>query len=148
MNDIALALTVGGLTGSRSMLGPAIAADHLLPGALGRGVQLLLAGECVADKHPQMPSRTDLLPMAGRMISGAMAAAALASSRRRRPAMAVAGAAGALVSTLLLYHVRRYACTRGGVGNITAGVVEDALALGGAELVSRQLAPRRLAKKA
>lgn len=142
MNDITASLAIGALSGSRSMLGPTLAADHRLPGVAAQMVRLLAAGELIADKHPSMGDRTDPVPFAGRIVTGAIAAATISGRRRGwlpLAAAGAAGAAGAVASTLLLYHLRRELSRRYQVSNVTAGIVEDFVALAAATWVSRRL---------
>ncbi len=140
MNDLKISLALGALSGSRRMLGPSVAADHRLPGMAAQVVRMLAAGELIADKHPSMGARTDPIPFAGRIATGAIAAVAASRHHRSWLPIAAAGAAGAVASTLLLYHLRREISRRYGVSNVTAGIVEDLVALSAATWVSRRLA--------
>jgi uncharacterized membrane protein len=136
MNELARGFTMGLLSGSRSFLAPAMLSSVRVPAPMTTAITLLAAGEMLADKHPRMPARTDALPLAGRMLTGAFTAASHASPTLRAP-MAIAGAAGGLCGTLLFYHLRRAIAARVGPG-IAAGVVEDIIALGaGAVLVNK-----------
>ena len=95
MRELAVACGIDVLTGSRTMLGPALVARHVLPPAASRMVGMMAAGELVADKSSRIGNRTDPLPLAARVVLGAMAAGANASRRRRLQATLM-GAAGAL----------------------------------------------------
>lgn len=139
MNDITTSLALGALSGSRSMLGPSVAASYQSPGIAAHVVRALVAGELFADKHPSMGARIDLVPFAGRVITGAVAAAALSGRREGWLPRAAAGAAGAFASTLILYHLRRELTRRYRVSNLTAGLAEDVLALSAAAWLSRSL---------
>ena len=139
MNDLTAGVAIGALSGSRSMLGPSLAAGRRSPGLLATGVRILAAGELVADKHPAIGNRTDPMPFAGRIISGAIAAAALARRPQDRLSMAAAGAAGAIASTLLLFHLRQQMSRRYNVSNVGAGIAEDMLALSASAWLSRRL---------
>ena len=139
MNDITAGLVVGALSGSRSMLGPSIAAGRRSPGLVSTGIRILAAGELIADKHPSIGNRTDPVPFAGRIISGAIAGAALSRRPQDRLSMAAAGAAGAIASTLLLFHLRREISRRYDVSNVSAGIAEDVLALAASTWLSRRL---------
>jgi uncharacterized membrane protein len=136
MNDLAVAFGIGALSGSRSMLGPALVGRRLAPAVAQRVLTLLAAGEMVADKSTLIPARTEVLPLAGRVTTGALAAAGLAR-RDRRVAAAVAGAMGALAGTYAWYHLRRLATVRLGLSNMAAGLAEDALAVGAGALLLR-----------
>jgi uncharacterized membrane protein len=131
MRDLLLFGLVGALSGSRSMLGPAMVADRALPMVLRPAVGLLAVGEMAADKHPRVPDRTAPGPLAGRLVTGALTAAAIAAPGRGLRA-AAAGAVGAVWGTYALYHLRRLATTRFGVSNAVAGLAEDALAVAAA----------------
>jgi uncharacterized membrane protein len=128
MKDLILFGLVGAVSGSRSMLGPAMVANTALPLPLRPLIGLMAVGEMAADKDPRIPNRTDPAPLAGRLMSGALTAAAIASPGRRYRA-AAAGAVGAVWGTYGLYHLRRLATGRLGVPNAVAGLVEDALAV-------------------
>jgi uncharacterized membrane protein len=128
MRDLLLFGLVGALSGSRSMLGPAMVANRSLPQPLGLLVGLIAVGEMAADKSPRVPDRTEPLPLAGRLVTGALTAAAIAAPGRGLRA-AVAGAVGAAWGAYGLFHLRRFATDRLGVPNPVAGLLEDALAV-------------------
>ena len=150
MKAFALALGIGAVAGSRSMLAPALvmnarrglsgsAAGGPHPGRGGAAAWVMAAaaaGEMVADKTPGIPSRTETLPLSGRIASGAAAAASLAAPGRRLQA-AAGGAAGALVGTFALYHLRRLITRRLGLPDAAAGLAEDALAVGAGLMLMR-----------
>ena len=143
MKEWLIAYGIGAVCGSRSLLAPALiantssrpwalggplAAAASLP--LGRAVMTAMAtAELIADKSGRIPPRTDALPLAGRLATGALSAAACAHPTQRVPA-AVAGALGAYTGTYLVFLLRRFATTRLGVPNVVAGAAEDALAIG------------------
>jgi uncharacterized membrane protein len=137
MRELAIACGIGAVSGSRTMLGPALVARRVLPPAARRLVETMAAGELVADKSSRIGNRTDALPLAGRVIMGAIAAGAYAP-RRRRMRAALMGAAGALVGTYAWYHLRHALTTRLGATNAVSGLLEDALAMGaGAAMLRR-----------
>jgi uncharacterized membrane protein len=136
MNELARVCVVGAVSGSRSMLGLALIANRVLPPAASAVIGLLASGEMAADKSPGIGSRTDPLPLAGRIVTGALAASALASRGNRLPAAAT-GAAAALVATFALYHLRRTITTRLGVEDAAVGLAEDALAVTAGWLASK-----------
>ena len=137
MNALAVAWGIGAVTGSRSMLGPAIVAQHVLP-PLARGLfATLAAGELVADKSSRVGNRTDAVPLVGRILLGAFAAGVYAPRRQRLQA-ALAGAAGAAAAAFACYHVRRVATEQLGVPDTVAGLVEDALAIGAGTALLRR----------
>jgi uncharacterized membrane protein len=144
MNTILRAAAIGAVSGSRSMMGPAMFARQAMAGRAGRAMPFLVAGEMLADKHPRMPARTTLMPLAGRMMTGAFAAGAGARGRRRVVA-AIAGAAGAVAAAYALSHLRRYAASRR-MSNVVAGAIEDGLVIAAAALLARAgSAPQRYA---
>lgn len=153
MRQLGLAFGFGVVSGSRSMLAPALvsqsfASSHDLLEERGLAASLLVrprvvqllpllaAGELVADKLPFTPPRTDVMSVIGRTGSGALVGAAIAAPENRTAA-ACAGAAGALAGTYGLYHLRRMATGRGMPGWLAA-VAEDALAVGCGLLLLRR----------
>ena len=138
---VAKSFLLGVVSGSRSMLAPAIVSRAAALSERGEGVAgllqsqsaqrvlpLLAAGELVADKLPWTPARTGAAPLAGRLGSGALVGAAIAPPGARLAA-AAAGAGGAATGTFAGFHLRRYAAARGVPDAVTA-LCEDALALG------------------
>lgn len=110
------AALIGVAAGMRAAVAPALVAHHVRrsPHApLGRlgwlgsrraagALTLAAAGELVGDKLPATPDRTDLGPLVGRALSGALCGAALCRAAGGR------GARGALVgavSALSLIHI-------------------------------------------
>jgi uncharacterized membrane protein len=128
MNALITAGAFGAVSGSRSMLGPALVARAVSSSPLARILSYLAAGEMAADKLPTIPARTDTLPLFGRIVSGAIVGASVCS-RRQRVACALTGAAGALVAAYALTAGRRVAGQRQ-IPNAVAGAFEDVLALG------------------
>lgn len=144
-NALLPAAAIGAITGSRSLLGPALFATLLsrrsrLPHdgdrttrALSsrRGKQLVWAlslTELIADKTPWIPDRTAPLSLLGRMAIGGWLGSTLAEPSQRATATAI-GAATAAASAFALRHLRHYATTRLGLSNIAAGLCEDAIAI-------------------
>jgi uncharacterized membrane protein len=128
MNALITAGAFGAVSGSRSLLGPALVARAGSSSSLARILSYLAAGEFAADKLPAIPPRTDALPLFGRIVSGAIVGASVCS-RRQRVACALTGAAGALVAAYALTAGRRVASQRR-IPNAVAGAFEDVLALG------------------
>ena len=132
---------LGALSGSRSMLAPALVAN-LRPVSVAAfadefGVRVpgiasasaaMAVGEMLADKHPSMPARTNALPLLGRIASGA-AVGAICANAGDRARGACFGALGALAATIALYHLRTAATRRWHVPNVAAGAVEDVTAM-------------------
>ena len=88
---------LGATCGMRSTFGPALTARSLsgrgngdlgrlsfmaTPGA-ARALAWLAVGECLADKVPGIPARTQAGPMVVRLIAGSLSAAAVATAKRR-----------------------------------------------------------------
>jgi|GEM_PF-227479 len=148
------ALGLGVLAGMRSMSAPALASTWLartpprrkdrLSRTLARPwaprvLGLLAVGELIADKLPKTPARVAAVPLAGRMVAGALAAASVTPQKRqhrRRLAAAALGAVAALASSWAFYALRRGATRRLGVPDVAAALTEDALVAG---LASRLL---------
>lgn len=137
MKELVRAWGIGALSGSRSMLGPAVVAQSVASRSVRTLLSVFAAGELVADKSSTIGARTDALPLAGRLILGAAAAAT--SVKRHRVQAAFAGAAGALAATYAFFHLRRVATTRLKIPNAMAGLMEDAAALGAGAMLTRAL---------
>jgi uncharacterized membrane protein len=150
-----LLLTAGllGVTaGLRSQLpNAALAARGLEPtrgplavlgsGAGRRASYLAAAGEIVADKLPATPSRMDRGPLAGRLVSGALAAVAFGSATGVRGARlvppALVGAAGAYLGSWGGATARKAAAEATGLPDPVVAVGEDLVAVGLAALAVR-----------
>jgi uncharacterized membrane protein len=137
MNELVRACAIGALSGSRTMLGPALVARERLPAPVADLLATMAAGELVADKSARIGNRTDPLPLVARVASGALAAAGQAGTRHRLPA-SVVGAAAALVAAYGCFYLRRLATARLGLPNVVAGLLEDAVALGAAATMLRR----------
>jgi uncharacterized membrane protein len=133
MQELLMAYGAGMVSGSRSMLGLTMAATSPTARAL---TIALAAAEMVADKSARIPARISPGPLAGRLVTGALAGAGCARNGSRVPA-ALAGAAGAATGAHLLYHARRLATERLGVPPLVAALAEDALAIGSSLLLAR-----------
>jgi len=135
---------LGAISGSRTMLGPALAVRASGRGRLARaGIYLLAALELLGDKLPRTPNRTAPLGLALRMASAAGVALAL---RRRRGRAAAAGALTAIgvgcavAGAFAGLRLRRALTRRLGGGpwaSAAAGALEDAALIA----VGRRLAP-------
>jgi uncharacterized membrane protein len=112
---LGIALLMGVVAGSRSMLAPAAMAWAAFPGHLPAGSgwllvfghpwarwvwSLLAAGELVTDQLPFTPSRTVPIQFGGRIVSGGLCGAAIGAAAGSVVLGAVAGVAGAVVGTL------------------------------------------------
>jgi uncharacterized membrane protein len=143
---------LGAVTGSRSLLGPALLGRHmsrqpqpeeqdlsariLSSPQMARLLALLAAAEMGADKSTRIPPRTAPVALAGRILGASLVGSALAEPGKKGTAAAV-GAVGAAVSAVGLRLLRRRATERFGLSNAAAGLAEDALALGVGLLVVR-----------
>jgi uncharacterized membrane protein len=135
----------GVLAGMRSMTAPAFLTRELsrkptralkraLPGLTSKKVSqrlgLLALGELVGDKNPKAPPRTAFPVLSGRILSGAITAAAVSRKRKgARIGFAVVGAAAAVASSYFFVGFRRLLTQRLRVPNVAAGLIEDSLAL-------------------
>jgi uncharacterized membrane protein len=136
MSLLVRAALLGAATGGRSMAGIAAVALTTPPGAdpawlggrWGRiGATMGALGELVGDKLPATGSRLEPLPLAGRVVSGAIVGF-LVSQRDGRPSGApvLAAAAGA-VGGAVLGRAWRGLAQRRGRRDLPAALAEDAV---------------------
>lgn len=137
-------LGLGVLAGMRSMSAPTLVSQRLsqapgprkdplsealskpwVPKVLG----LLTLGELVVDKLPKTPARVKFVPMAGRVLTGVLAAvSSVAGQKRSVVALAgVLGGAAAVASAWAFYSLRTVATQRFKVPKVAAAFTEDAL---------------------
>jgi len=156
-SDLGLALSalaIGIVAGLRSMTAPAAVswAAHLHrldlrdPRLAWLGstiaistISVLGLGELIADKLPFVPNRTSPLPMAFRILSGAICGAALCLSANRLilPGTLLGGL-GAINGAFGGFHVRRLLVKYLEIPDTAIALAEDGLAIGvGFFLVSR-----------
>ena len=150
----AQAFGLGMVSGSRSMLAPALfsqSASRDYARALAgtafaplawREVSLLLRlfsiGEIAIDKLPIVPDRIKPLPLLGRAVLGGIVGGASATVAKRSPLIGtLAGLTGAIVGAYAGYHMRTAAGNRGLPDPVVA-LVEDALAVGGGVALLRR----------
>jgi uncharacterized membrane protein len=145
---------IGLLCGLRSQTPPAITAwrlagkaDYLpwplrLIGKRGlRIVQTLGMGiELVGDKLPITPSRTERRGVIARVIAGGGTGACVAPVGRQVPGLAL-GVAGALIGTYGGHALRVRLPTLLGIPDLPIALLEDAIAIGGALVVTQGLPP-------
>lgn len=139
MNRTAVAkiLSLGAVTGMRSMAGPAAVAFRY-GGPLRAVAAALAAGEMAADKTPFVGNRVDAVPLGGRAVMGALVGGLIARDARENVAAgAVLGAAAAVAMAHLAFQARR----RLPLSNVAAGLLEDAVVLAAAGSASSW--PRR-----
>jgi uncharacterized membrane protein len=143
------AFLIGCVCGLRSMTAPAVVAwgAHLgwlhLQGSLlaffANKISLVIfslfaIGELIADKLPFIPARTQLGPLAVRIIFGAMCGAALSIAGSGLPLFgSILGGLGALAGTFAGYHYRR--SLSGKVPDLLLALLEDLAAVGGGFLL-------------
>lgn len=133
---LAAPLLAGLATGARS-LGPLavmIPVDEhpVLEPALVAGA----AGEAVADKVAPLPARTEPLPLAGRLVLGALAGGWVARGRGASPLTgALLGAAGAAAGAWVFTRGRKR-LVDAGVPDTAVGVAEDAAVVGLARMAA------------
>lgn len=146
---------LGGVTGLRSMMGPALVCwgIHLgwliVSGSplffLGHPISLtvfsvLAVGELVGDKLPQIPNRIAPGPLVARMVFGGMSGWVLAlSGHVSVVAGVICAAAGAVAGAYGGFYLRR-GITRRGAKDLMVAIAEDVIAVGGGLfLISRHL---------
>jgi uncharacterized membrane protein len=153
------AVALGTIAGLRSMAAPALLTHELSSHSrskrstleklitsegVARVMALLAGGEMLADKAPEMPNRTDMVPLAGRAMLGSLSAAAFASHKKYPIAVpAAVGAISAVASTYASFHLRRMASERFKLPDQIFGLIEDAVVMaaskGVAEAMEAQL---------
>ncbi|WP_353858088.1 DUF4126 family protein [Azospirillum formosense] len=149
MTVLLLAVLIGAVAGSRTMLAPAAVSWAAYGGwldlsgswlfFLGHPVSpwvftAMAVGELVADKLPSTPSRKRPFPFASRIASGAIAGAAIGANAGSWVPGLIAGGLGAVAGTLLFYEARRRMAAAFGRDR-PAALIEDAVALAVALLV-------------
>jgi uncharacterized membrane protein len=146
-----LAFLIGVIAGLRAMTAPAVVAwaanrhwlnPHSSPLAFMGSTAavaiftVLALGELVVDKLPSTPSRTKLLGLIGRSVTGGLCGAAVAASGAQSIALgAVLGVAGAIAGTFIGYEVRKRIVRALKVPDFVIALLEDAVAIGGALLI-------------
>ena len=150
------ALILGFVAGMRSVMPLAVLSltlarrPELVPGSAPaqwltlRPLAILLGlsalGELVIDKLPRCPNRIALGPFVARLLLGGVAGAALVEMGRINPWIGAAcGAIGAIVGTLVMFYLRRYAGRATGIRDPYIGAVEDVLAIAIASTVVAML---------
>ena len=136
MSLLVRAALLGAATGGRSMAGIAAVALTTPPGGepawlgsrWGRiGATAGALGEVVGDKLPTTPSRLEPLPLAGRVVSGAVAGFLLAQRSGRPSGAPVLAAATGAVGGAVLGRAWRGLAKRRGRPDLPAALAEDAV---------------------
>lgn len=145
MSAYSRTLSLGAISGLRSMSGPAfvsLAASHgyldlggtplafLGSSRLSKVLVLMELGELVGDKLPMTPSRTALPPLFGRAASGALVGAAVFVSESRRATTGAAlGSTAAVVAAFAGERLRGLAVEKTGRLDPVIALAEDATVL-------------------
>jgi uncharacterized membrane protein len=90
---------------------------------------VLAVAELVADKLPQTPSRKTAIPLAVRIVSGALCGAAIGSANLSMIGGLVAGALGAVAGTFGGYEFRARLVKAIGAHDFPIALLEDAIAI-------------------
>jgi uncharacterized membrane protein/uncharacterized protein (UPF0548 family) len=137
-------LGLGVLAGMRSMSAPTLVSRRLsqdpgqrtdrLSAALSKPwvtpvLGLLALGELVVDKLPKTPARVKLVPLSGRVLTGALAGASSVAGKKRGAVLLAAALGGlaAVASSWAFYSLRTAATKRLRIPNFAAALGEDAL---------------------
>ena len=146
-----LAFLIGAIAGLRTMTAPAVVAWaanrhwlnlHNSPLAFTGStaavavLTLLALGELVIDKLPSTPSRTRLLGLICRSVTGGVSGAAVAASGGQSIVPGVVlGVAGAITGAFVGYEVRKRLVRSLDVPDFIIALLEDAVAIGGGLLI-------------
>jgi uncharacterized membrane protein len=143
LTGVGLAVLMGIVAGSRSMMAPAAMAWAAFLGRLDAGSGWLLVfghpwarwiwsalalGELVTDQLPFTPSRKVPFQFGGRIVSGGLCGAAIGAAAGSVAAGATSGIAGAVIGTLGGSALRAKLAAAFG-NDHPAALVEDALAV-------------------
>jgi uncharacterized membrane protein len=107
----------------------------LISGAASKKITQLAASELIADKLPVTGSRLNAVPLASRVVSGAVCGATIyAVVKRPLSQGAVLGGVGAIAGAFAGYHTRKRLSRD--MPDLAVAVLEDAFAIGGGVLVA------------
>ena len=139
------ALTLGAVSGMRSMMAPAVISWSARRSGLdlestpfsafkgpgiGRTAVAMAVGELLADKTPFVPDRTDSTALLARAVAGGAAGAAVFKARRKSMLVgALVGAAAAVGAAYGTYYLRKGAARYFNVSDRVVALVEDGIAL-------------------
>ena len=99
-------------------------------------ISILALLELIADKLPKTPARTHLMPLIGRLVTGAISAGVVCFSAGRPWITGlVFGGIGALAGTFGGYHLRRLLVTSLRIPDFVVALAEDVLTIAGALLL-------------
>ncbi len=147
MNTYLKAFEIGLIAGIRAMAAPALLShklertiptkqpktpvQYLAQPPVALGLKVLAGAEIIGDKVPHGPNRTSPPQFLARVASGATCGAFISEVEgETAPFGAVAGALGAVVSTLVFFNLRRYLNHDLGLPDAVGALAEDALAIG------------------
>lgn len=120
---------LGAVCGLRSMLGPALVAEHA-SGPAKYLFRLAAPGEFIVDKLPRTPSRLAPGPLVGRALSGAGVAFVLCRRAGQSPWLGMMlGAGAALAGAWGGYHARKALGQALHIPDAVVAMGEDALAV-------------------
>lgn len=149
LNPAWQAITLGALSGMRSVAGPAVA-SHILSNRVSYkfsktplafmqtknvsgALKVFAATESVADKMPFTPNRTDAPGLAVRFLAGALAGASVYRANNGNLYVGVVlGGAAALASTFGSFYLRKAIVKKTKIADPLIGAVEDILIAGAA----------------
>ena len=145
-----LAVGIGVVAGLRALAAPAVLAwaakrrwirlgnspfATIISAKASKRITGLAVSELIADKLPFTPSRLNAGPLASRIVSGAVCGATIYGVVKKPLAEgAVLGGVGAIAGAFSGYHMRKR--LSGDMPSLGVAVLEDALAIGGAVLIT------------
>ena len=150
-----LTIGIGTVAGLRPMTAPAVIAwflgrgwirpgrspfARIISASASKRIAEFAMSELIADKLPFTRSRLNAAPLASRMVSGAICGAAIHGTLKKPPAEgAVLGGVGALAGAITGYYVRQRLNRE--MPDFAVALLEDALAAGGAAVITTLTAP-------
>jgi uncharacterized membrane protein len=146
----ALAVGIGVVAGLRALTAPAVVAwavkrgwlrlgslsfATVISGTASKKITQLAVSELIADKAPFAASRLNAVPLASRVVSGAICGATIYGVVKRPLSEgAVLGGLGAIAGAFAGYHTRKR--LNRDMPDLVVAVLEDAFAIGGGVLVA------------
>ena len=146
----ALAVGIGVVAGLRALTAPAVLAwavkrrwlrlgslpfATVIAATASKKITQLAVSELIADKVPSTASRLNAVPLASRIVSGAICGATIYGVvKRPLPEGAVLGGLGAIAGAFAGYHTRRRLSRH--TPDLAVAILEDAFAIGGGVLVT------------
>jgi uncharacterized membrane protein len=146
----ALAIGIGAVAGLRALTAPAVlawAAERrlirlgsspfatIISATMAKRITDFAVSELIADKLPFTPSRLSAVPLASRIVSGAICGATIYGVvKRPLTEGAVLGGLGAITGAFAGYHIRKR-LSRDRL-DLEVAVLEDAFAIGGSVLIT------------